>query len=154
MRESISMRSIEFWVVVATIFLALVLAASAETPCTGISQFVPYTIYGSPKTIMPIPLPAGKWDCSVGYELKSDKATVQAAMVSISQVANHMDPWPRTETSGPSGGSGYGLSVHTMPIRIENPEPKTFFVNAQIYYTGGNIILMSSYSCTNISISN
>lgn len=145
---------IRIWFYISAIVIITIAIANADTPCTGDSVFVPYNIYGSPKTIQPIPLPRGKWDCVVGLEAKADKAQIQALMVSLSQIANKLDDGSRTATSGPNGGPGYGLSVSTMPVRIENPEQKTFFVNAQVYFSGGTIQLRSHYICTNVTISN
>jgi len=137
-------------------FLALIAiaAAKADPVCEGISGYVPYTAYGSPKTIISFQLSPGKWDCSAALETKSNGATVQAAMVSLSQTINKMDEFPRTATSGQSGGPGFGMSVQTIPVRIETAESPTFNVNAQLYFTGGTVQVRASYHCVSPTLSN
>lgn len=141
---------------IALIFLTTV--ALADPICEGVTGYVPYPIVGNTRTIGTVQLTPGHWDCVVSMDLNPHKATIAAAMLSLNLVAGKMADFPATSISGPNGGPGFGLTLSSMPLRLNVTAPVTYYINTVVYFDGGpekgTVNVRSAYHCTNVTLTN
>ena len=127
-------------------------ATEISTPdmpiCSGITGLQPYPKAGTVVTTQAFELQPGHWDCNVAAEsVAKGNATTQALQVSLSATANSLSAFPWTATSGAAGGPNFGMSITGSHLRIDSTAPKTYFVNALVYFLGGTMSVKTYYQC-------